>query len=212
MGFYLDFKKITIDMLYDYFSSRRLFTSHRILKENITENRDKLKQLGYSNLDDLFKAIKTQKKVDEFSLKNDYDNEYVTILRRHVMSLIAKPRKIADFVRMKKSTRMYLLDNDIKTTKDLFENLHQLESDEMEYLNSIADLCRLRYLAITFLDGIYYSGYKTMEMLSNATPEEVSRKINETMIKYGLSKVKLGIKDSEYLIEDAKLYLEWLNL
>ena len=82
----------------------------------------------------------------------------------------------------------------------------------MEYLNSVNDLVRMRYLHATFLDGLYFSGYKSMQDLANADFHDVSKRVNETMITHNLSKAKLGLKDSEYLVEDAKLYLKWLNL
>ena len=212
MGFYLDFNKISIDMFFDYLKERRLFATHMILKENIEERKNQFKNLGYHNIHDLYQAIKTQQKVDSFSIEYDMDNQYLTVLRRHLMSLIAKPRKITDFKRLKEESITYLLHNNIKTTKDLYERINDIQSTELDYLTSIADLCRLRYLHATFLDGIYFSGYTSIKKLEEASVEELSKKINEVMLEKNLSKAKLGLKDSEYLIEDAKLYNKWLHL
>ena len=212
MSFYLDFKKIDINMFYEYLRTRRLFETHSILKNDIEGYKQRLYKLGYNEIDTLYKDIKTQKRVDAFAENNNIDNQYVTVLRRHLMSLVAKPRKITDFVRMQPETISYLLSKEINTTKDLYENIDAIHTDEMDYLFAITDLCRLRYLHVTFLDGIYFSGYKSIDDLAHADIEELSNKINKTMIQYNLSKAKLGLKDAEYLIEDAKLYKEWLNL
>ena len=163
-------------------------------------------------MDSLYNDIKTQKKVDLFCAKHNYDNQYITVLRRHIMSLVTKNRKITDFTRMRKSTMEYLLLKDIKTTKDLFERFEDLYGEDMDYLKSINDLVRMRYLHATFFDGLYFSGYKSINDLAKADYVQVSKDINDTLITHNLSKAKLGLKDAEYLVEDAKLYLKWLVL
>ncbi len=59
---------------------------------------------------------------------------------------------------------------------------------------------------------LYLSGYKSMSELASAEAENLREDINETMNSFNLSKQKFGLKDSKYLIEDANLYLKWLNL
>ncbi len=212
MGFYLDFKKISIDMFYKYLEESRLFETHLILKDNIDNNMDNFKKLGYSNLDSLYKDIKTQRKVILFAEKNNYSIDYLTVLRRHIMSLIAKPRKISDFSRLKESTKNYLQELNIKTTKDLYDNISKITCDEMNYLNSIVDLSRQRYMHATYLDGVYFSGYTSMKKLASAEVDKLASDINETMRRMNLTKAKFGLKDSKYIIDDANLYIKWLNL
>lgn len=208
----LDFKKITLEEFYEYLKQRRLFETHQVLKKDYEIHLANLKKLGYHNLDELYYDIRTNKKVEIFSEKNQYDLEYVTILRRHIMSLVSKPRKIVDFQMMRSEIKEYLLDKGIKDTKQLYDQIHTIECDNMKYLHAICEITQMRYLHPNFFDGIYFAGYHSMEDMSKSSVEDMSRKVSDSVKKHNLSKIKLGLKDSEYLIEDAKLYIKWLAL
>ncbi len=212
MGFYIDLEKVTTEMFYDYIKRSRVFETHLILKENIDKYVATFKELGYKNVKQLYSDIKTPSKVVVFSETNNIDKDYVIVLRRHILSLIAKPRSIEDFKMMKPSTKEYLRNFGIKTTKDLFDRFTEISCDDMEYITCVADLSRQRYMHATYLDALYYSGYTSMKELSDGDVESLTNKINQTLNTYHLSKQKFGLKDAKYIIDDAKLYLKLLAL
>jgi hypothetical protein len=199
-------------MFFDYLKEREIFPTHAILKEDIEYKLAFFKDVGFKYLDELYNAIKTKAKCNHFSITHNIEFEYINVLRRHIMSFLAKPRDIKDFALFSPDEIKFFLENGIRNTYQLYENKSIEIQSNKEYVKSILDIVRQRYISPLFFDGIYLAGYRTIEELSKVDPVELSNNVNKAMKEHKLTTVSLGVKDSTFLVEDAKLYSEWLNL
>lgn len=213
MNYGLDFNKISVNEFYDYIEARDLMKSHHILKDDIDFYRSFFYTHEIRTLDELYNEIKTKPRVVKFSKEHILDEDYLIILRRHIMSFVVKPRKIDDFKMMDPVARYILEAENIKTTKELFFSPQLIiRCPNLRYIKGILELTTLRYVSASFAEAIFLSEYETIKDIAAATPEEFRDKINETSKKYDLFKSVFGLSDSKYLIDDAKLFCKWQNL
>lgn len=211
MNIGLDFSKIRTNEFYSYLKKRDLMKSHLILKEDLNEYRDFFISQGLTTLNELYDVIKTKSRVIKYAKTHFLDEEYLIILRRHIMSFIVKPRNMDDF-KMLDPVDIYILQaENIKTTSDLHSRSDVIERmQNQEYINSVLEFTSMRYVSASFAEAIYFAGYKTKQDIADTTAKEFKDKINEAAKKYQLFKSVFGESDSQYLIDDAKLFLKWM--
>ena len=97
MGYYIDFKSISIEDYRKILLTTGLTKSRLILKENTDRIFAIIKNQNINNVDELQKALKTKQKLVAFVEKTGIDKEYLTILIREINSNQQKPNKIKDF-------------------------------------------------------------------------------------------------------------------
>ena len=209
----VDLNKVSMKDFYVYLETRKMFPSHKILERDNKKYLEIFEDLGFKTVDKLFKAISSKKKCEDFSVKHKIDFEYITILRRHIGGFIVKPRLLSEFSLLDDSIIELLSKKGIKNTKDLRSKIQELAipKEHFAYLNSILELTKLRYVAGKYTDGLFLSGYETIDKIAVSNPQTMNTKLNETMRTYNIANVNLGISDSEFLISDAKLFIKWFR-
>lgn len=210
MEYGVDFSKITMEEFYEYVKEKNLMKSHAILKEDLNYYTSFFLQQGFCTMNDLYQEIKTKSKVIKFAKKYDVNENYVVILRRHLMSFEVKPRSVDDFRLMDPLDRYILDSENITNTKELFQHPNTIQRlRNQEYINSMLELTTLRYISAPFAEALFRSGYKNIFEISNANPEEMTKKINTIGKELGLFKSVFGLKDASHVVDDAKLYIKW---
>ena len=105
-----------------------LLPSRMILKEQIDSKFECIKAQNVQNVEALFLALKTKKKLQQFADQSGVDEAYLTILRRELNSYRPKPNKIKDFPDIAVETVSKLALEGITNTLQLFP--HILTSQE----------------------------------------------------------------------------------
>jgi len=200
----VDLNEVSIEDFYNYLETRKMFPSHKILEKNNKKYLKFFQKLGYHSMANLFSAISNKKKCEIFSEKHNLDFEYITILRRHIGGFIVKPRLLSEFSLLDISMIELLNKEGIRNTKDLNDKFNEITIPKKysEYLHSIIG---------KFTDGLYLCGYKSINIIAKADPLIMNAKLNEAMKTHNIANVNLGISDSQFLINDAKLYLKWFK-
>ncbi|WP_292756956.1 hypothetical protein [Methanobacterium sp.] len=97
--------------------------SRKILKDNLDERFEVLKENGVCNLQDLVNLLKTPKKAREFAGKSDLPEDYLLILRREVNSYNPNPVNLDKFPGVEDETLTKLNSAGIKNTSHLFRRV-----------------------------------------------------------------------------------------
>lgn len=224
MGYYIDLSALSVDDLKKKLLTGDLLKSRMLLRENIESHFRAIKKSGVTNAGELVQALKSKKNTETFTQKTGIPLDYVTLLRREINSWLPQPRKIKDFPLIDDKVKGALLRIGIKTTIDLYNHIltpagrKNLSSKtgvpgkQVERLARLTDFCRLQYVNETFATLLVEAGYVTIEMIVQADPEELQKKVNTAYKELLLSKCTIGLNDMRYLIrlaEGATSEIRW---
>lgn len=123
MGYYIDLQRITMDQYKAILKSADLLPSRKILQNNIDENFTLIKAQNIANVDELRKALKNKRKVEEFSRKSRLSADYLKILIREVNSYRQPPIKLRDFPGVSANVILKLENLGITNTLQLFDHI-----------------------------------------------------------------------------------------
>lgn len=209
----IDLKKISTIEFFGYLSERDLFKSHAILNDHPERYCERFENLGYKDVGSLYEAIRTAKRSEAFSSLHDLPFDYINILRRHISSFLYKPRPLIGFSGLDDDRISCLKEKGITHTDHLYEKFHELDPpcETDHYLAAIKELTRLRYVAAKFADILYHAGYMSIDDIKADSPEMLQKKANDANRSNRIAPINLGLSDAKFLIDDAKLYADWLN-
>lgn len=216
MGYYIDLQKISIEKYKTILKSADLLPSWMVLKENIDKNLEVIKKHNIRNLDELLKALKDKRKLQEFSKQSGLPENYLAVLRRVVNGYRPRPNKIKDFPNVSEEVALKLEALGIRNTLQLFDKILTSESrtalskqtgiDENEILKltKLADLSRIRWVNHTFAYVLYEAGYDTLEKMANADHKELYETVKQLNKDRKLYNANIGLHDMKLCVESAK--------
>ncbi|HPI19550.1 MAG TPA: DUF4332 domain-containing protein [Candidatus Kapabacteria bacterium] len=216
MGYYIDLEKITLDEYKAKLEVGYLPPSRMILKENLNERFDILKQRGVNNLKDLQQILKQKNNLTEFSKIEYFSEEYLSILLREINSMHPKPNKIKDFIGISNQTINKLEKIGIKDTVKLFDRVknsqkrHELANyldipeDEILILTKLIDLSRIKWVGATFARMLLEVGCDSVQKAANSNPEDLYKKINQINKEKNFFKGGIGLNDMRIFVFAAK--------
>lgn len=216
MPFYVDFAAISIDEYKAKLENADLVPSRQLLKKNTTEVFNKLEACGIKNTEDLFNALKTKARVQNFAQKSAIDENYLTILIRELKGYRQPPVKIKDFPELSKEAIHSLESIGIKNTLQLYEHIKnqtsrrhlaiktKLDYDTILTLARLTDLSRARWVNHTFAYVLINSGIHSIEELAHTSIDILHQKINDTNRRLNLYKGKIGKHDMKLTIDAAR--------
>ena len=194
MGFYVNLEKISMDDYREILEAADLLPSRMILKEDIDDRFDKLKQQQIENVEELRKVLSNKSKLQGISEQCGISVDYLKILIREVNSYRQKPARIQDFPDVSKSVVQKLKELGIKNARQLFDHILSEQSremlsqqtgipkDEILKLSRLVDLSRIRWVNHTFAYVLLEAGYDSTEKVANADFRELYetvKKLNE---------------------------------
>lgn len=97
MGYYIDFKEISVDNYKEKIESGYLPPSRMILKVRLDERFDYFKSIGIKNIEELIQLLKKKEKFTELSGVDCLSGDYLKILLRELNSTLPKPNRINEF-------------------------------------------------------------------------------------------------------------------
>jgi hypothetical protein len=216
MGFYVDLEKKSMDDYREILKNSDLLPSRMLLKDDIDEKFDLLKQQQIENVEDLRKILSNKKKLQAISNQTGISEDYLKILIREVKSYRQKPSRIQDFPEVSDSTIQKLSGLGIKNALQLFKHIRTKENraqlsnktgipeNEILRLTRLVDLSRIRWVNHTFAYVLLEAGFDTSEKVAKAEYEklyEIVKKLNEERQIYN---AHIGDHDMKLTVEAAK--------
>jgi len=216
MGYYINLKNISIDDYKRILNSADLIPSWMVLKENIDENFDIIKELEIQDLDALQETLKTKKRLHEFSEKSGLSEDYLIVLRRMINGYHPKPNKIIDLPDIEEDVVERLEAIGIKNTLQLYCKVLTAEDrDKLSQstginkgiilrITRLADLSRIRWVNHTFAYVLLEAGYESALGVANADYRNMYEEIKQLNEEREIYKANIGINDMKRCVESAK--------
>jgi hypothetical protein len=216
MGYYIDLEGISIDEYKEILKSADLLPSRMILKENIDDVFDAIKTQKIKNVDELRTALRSKKKLQDFSKQTGISEDYLTILIREVNSYRQRPNKIKDFPGVPEDVVLSLESLGIKNTLQLFAKIltrksrkelsDQIGIGQIEILRlaKLTDLSRIRWVNHTFAYVLLEAGYDSAEKVADADYRELYEKVKKLNEEREIYKGHIGQHDMKLCVEAAR--------
>lgn len=222
MNYGYNLSNISLNQFKEIIEVSYLIPSMRPLLEDIDRWFALLDAHGISSVEALYKLTKTKKKAEVLAEQTGVDQMYMVLLRRMVSSYIAKPRKLVDYPDMSDHVLMNLSRMNIKNSAQLFEYLDLTEPEEiMETLQinhetfllfqKLISVSMLRYVSPLFAMMLVRSGYDSIEKIAAGEKAAMLKAIVQTNVVEHIYKGNVGDSDSQFLIDDAKVFLRFRN-
>lgn len=207
----IDLSKITLDGFQELLLSIDLLPSRKVLLDGLDEKIGKLKEAGFTNLSDLFTALKSKSKAQTTSEATGIPLDYLNILRREIGSYESKPVKLTDLDFFTKAELAVLESRGIKNTKQFFEagltednqrafiEKSGITMDRFSEAFSLVDLLRINGVGPVYAKMLYTMGIHGPKDYLERNPEEVLElytTMNESQYQGQLP--ALGMKDAVY--------------
>lgn len=216
MGYYIDFKKITLSDYKLTLASAYLPPSRMTLKEQWNERFCYFENMGIRNVAELIQLLKKKDKMAELSKTPCFSEAYLTILLRELNSIHPKPNNIEDFAGTSNDTVEKLKKIGVKNSEQLYskvftasDRLKLSEStginlNEIQRLTKLSDLSRIKYVGVTFAHMLYILGVDTAEKASKSDPDELHMAIAQLNKEKNIYKGQIGINDIRIFVNAAK--------
>jgi len=215
-SYHINLKEISLDQYKQTLKQSELIPSRRILKEQIDQRFEQLRDRGISNLDDLLCAAKNAKKIADLAKNTGLSEEYLTILRREVNALIPQPKNLRDFPGVEPSIVEKLEKRGIRNSKQLFlatrsqqertrlSKAADIDSEKLLELVKLADLSRVYGVGPIFARLLFDGGADTVESLAQADSEQLFRQLEYRYLEAGYSKADFKERDIRFCIRMAR--------
>jgi hypothetical protein len=215
MGYYINFKEISIEEFRDKLKKADLLPSRVLLKTDLEQRFELFKQHGVRNLLELQQFLKKTTNTELLARSGLVTEDYLNVLLREINSMQPKPCKIIEFTMLNKATVQKLSDMGIHTTLQLFDYICKasarkalaenkgIPEDELKLLASLTDLNRVRWVGATFAQMLYKCGYTSAKVLARANYETLHSQINRLNKESQFFKGAIGLHDMKLCVEAA---------
>lgn len=215
--YYIDLERFTLEHFKNILASKDLLPSRLILKERMGERFAVLESMGIDNLQALWQALKTKKRLEQFATASGLSQEYLVILRREVNSYIPKPISLTGLPDVEGDYLERMADEGIKTTKDLFHRAKtkqqraelskklDIPPEVLLELVKLSDLARIVGVGPIFARILYEAGIDHLQAFVQGSPDELLVKVQEVNAAKGYSRASVTEKDIVYCLETATL-------
>jgi hypothetical protein len=217
MGYSLDLSKISIESYKEILKNQYLLPSRKILQQNIDFSFDAIYSCHIKNLAELKNALSTTQKLNVFSEKSGLSKEYLTILRREIVSIEPKEVLIKEFPEVDEETINSLATTGIKSSKDYYEFYNSLNGKKeitqkisisegkAQELFSLCDLVRINGVGAIAAKSFFDAGYKSVNDVAKTKAEEMLERVSKVNNIKQYYKAKLGTKDMQFCIDFASI-------
>ena len=219
MAYGFDLSKMSLERFKAVIKENYLIPSMRILRDGIDEIFGVLSHEGIALVSELEKKIGNQKKADSFAEVTGVDVIYMTALRRLVSSYKPKARKLSEFPDLDAEMLATMAKEGLKTSKTLFEFMANTAPQEIEKrlglsdaqrrnIGALMEVTQLRYVSPLFATAMVRSGNDSIVAVSKAERQQFLEDLIEVNKTQEIYKGNIGDTDVQFLIDDAKVFLE----
>jgi len=202
--------KTTIDEFEKTLLTMHILPSQRVILKELSTNMQKLKNKGFSNLQELQNLLKNKKNYDSIANDIDINKEFLIILNRMINSYVVKVLPLQKLNIFTCEELMVLTKEKITNTENFYETFKCIEqrlflsnrlsipTDKLEYALHIVDLLRINGVGVEYAKALYYIGIQTIDDYNKTPSEVILNDINKYNKNYIHSKATLGISDIDY--------------
>jgi len=217
VNYHIDLESYRLDKFRQDLESREVTRSRRLLKEDIPGNFVILEGQGIRSLQQLSDALKTKKKLEEFSRASGLSEDYLVLLKREVGSYTPKPFNLSKVPATDPEVSDKFEAVGIKNTRHLFDRGQtrleraQLsrqtglpESAVLEMMR-IADLSRIWGVGPFFTRILYEAGYESVQAVAGADLDKMYQEVNQVNKEKGYTPIMASKGEVGMCIDYAKL-------
>jgi len=216
MGYCIDLSKISLAQYVNSLKTGYLPPSRKILLVDIENQFQAIKKQGIENVEELRTALKTRKKLEDFTAKSGISQEYLVILIREINSSIPKPNRLKDFPDISSDIIQKLESIGIKNTLHLYKRVRTpfernrlisetgINGESILQLTKLTDLSRVRWVNHTFAYMLHEAGFKTVKELADADAVEMHKAIKDLNNERRFFKGNIGLNDIRICIHAAR--------
>jgi len=192
--------------------SRDLIPSRSSLKIDLEKRFKILEDRKLSNLLDIINALKSKKKIEEFSISSGISIEYLTLLRREVNSYLPNPVPLKKFPGVSMEDLDRLSEQGIKNSRHLYEKagpkstrvalakMVGISPEDLEELVGMADLARAYGVGPVFARILFDTGIHSIRELIAYSPEEIIQLYEDKFNQ----KADFSLRDMKFSLEIAR--------
>lgn len=215
--YYLDLSQISLAQFQKRLETQDLLPSRRILHEEIAARFDTLTSMGISDMQELYEALKTKKRLSQSAEESGLPPEYLTILRREVNSYRPNPVNLNSFPGIDEDYLLKLADVGIKNSHHLFNQTHTTGQQKtlskqtgmplktLRELIALSDLVRVSGVGPVFARMLYDIDVKSSAALAEAQAEPLFSQLIDLNKTKSYTKAAFTEKDVSYCIELAQM-------
>lgn len=216
MQYYIDLSGISLDDFQKRIKEADLLPSQQVLNEYLEERFSRLKAFGLKTMSDLQVALKSKKKLQEFTLDTGIPEDFLTILRREVNSYHPKPNNFKDFPGLPEGLVSKLEALGIKHTQHIFEKVITPEDrgslakqlgvgiNVVEELTILTDLSRIKWVGPIFARLLYMAGIDRLDKISQSDHEKLYKLVISINEKEKFYRGKFGVNDMKLCVKVSK--------
>jgi len=215
MGYYIDLSTISLKEYKDRLANCYLPPSRLLLRENREKRFAQFKSLGINNVKDLQSLLKKKGTIDNLSLIDCLDADYLKILLREINSMHPKPNRLNEFSGIPNEVTDRLEKAGIKNTVQLYKQVLspemrktlsvglQIDNAILLELTKLTDLSRIKWVGTTFARILYDLGIESARAASLADPEDLHIRINKIIKERNLYRGTVSYNDVQVFIQAA---------
>jgi len=174
--YHIDLEEYSLEMFQHDLETRYITPSRASLKEDIPGRFALIQAQGIANLGQLTGALKTTKKIEDFSARSGLPLDYLVLLRREVNSYLPKPFDLAKVPGVNLDHIAALASADIKTTRQMFQHgITRAGRSELAAQTGISESGLLELARLSDLARIWGVGPVFTRILLEAGYDSVAR-------------------------------------
>jgi len=214
--YYIDLSQLSLAQFRERLETEYLMQGRRILQEQIEARFGALTRMGISNLQELYEALKTKKRLSQFAQESGLSLDYLTILRREVNSYRPGPVNLRAFPGVDEDCVARLTAVAIKNSHHLFsqtcttgqqEALSQQTGVDLDILHDLiglSDLVRISGVGPVFARMLHDVGVKNSSALAEAQAAPLFNRLCNLNIAKTYTRAAFSEKDVAYCVELAQ--------
>jgi hypothetical protein len=217
--YHVDLSNYSLSAFKDTLRTKDLIPSRVSLKIDLEERFTILEAAGITNMKELAGALKSKKKIEDFSKSTGLSVEYLTLLKRETNSYLPNPVRLDKFPVVSPEIISGLADEGITNTRHLInqagkrktrEHLSATTGISMESLDelvSLSDLSRAYGVGPMFARLIYDVGIKSISEFIQLSAEEfisIYEEVNQKKADFGVGEIQFSLdlaKDLEIIVD-----------
>lgn len=216
-NYHIDLESYSLEQFRNDLETREVTKSRRPLKEDIPGNFALIEAQGIENLQQLRDALKSKKKLADFSQASGLPEDYLVLLKREVGSYTPNPFNLSKVPATGPKIIEKLEAIGIKNTRHLFDrgltesgrsaiaDQAALGENQVLEMVRIADLARIWGVGPYFTRILYEAGYDSVQAVAEADLEVMYQEVNRINKEQGITPIMASKGEVGMCIDYAKL-------
>ena len=217
MVYEIDLNRISLDDYLAMLKGENLLPGRRILLEQIDDRFRRMTGAGADTLNALKRRLATPEKLAQFSAETGIPDEYLTILKRQMGSLLANPVPLPDFPGFSPEALEKLRSAGLRTTRDYLVLCKErgeaagegigLDPGEARAFLCLCELVQINGVGPAAARALYEAAYRSVRDVACAEADKLLKDTSAANAIGGYYRASLGEKDMQFVIDRAAMLI-----